>query len=248
MVVTGKYRHERAPPVVFTYGEYMRVLLVEDDPATALLLTRALQQERYTVEVAANGEDALWLAGENSYDAIVLDVLIPAPDGLEVLRTLRERENWVPVLLLTGRDRVEDRITGLDAGADDYLTKPCDLGELGARVRALTRRAPQDRPTVLQVGDLRLDPALHEVRRGERVIALSATEYALLTELMRHAGRPLSRTHLIEQVWDVNFDATSNIVDVYIGYLRAKIDRPFGLATIETVRGAGYRMVAGEVS
>lgn len=226
----------------------MRLLVVEDDPAMALILTKALQRDGYSVDVAANGEDALWLGTENSYDVIVLDLMIPAPDGLAVIRSLRERRCWTPVLLLTSRDEVEDRITGLDAGADDYLAKPCDLRELAARVRALTRRAPQERPTVLQVGDLRLDPAAHEVHRGDTAIALSPTEYALLVELMRHAGRPLSRTHLIEHVWDFASEATSNVVDVYIGYLRQKVDRPFGLATIQTVRGVGFRIVTGDAS
>ncbi len=222
----------------------MRLLVVEDDERLADMLARALRRDGYAVDLAATGPDALWLGTENDYDAIVLDVMIPAPDGFAVVRALRERGRWAPVLLLTARDGVQDRITGLDAGADDYLTKPFAVGELTARVRALTRRAPQERPAVLAVGDLRLDPSTRTVSRGEVEVATSPTEYALLLELMRHAERPLTRTHLIEHVWDFAFDSTSNVVDVYIGYLRDKLDRPFGTASIQTVRGVGYRITA----
>jgi two-component system OmpR family response regulator len=216
--------------------------LVEDDERLADMLLRALRREGYAVDVATTGEDALWFGTENDYDAVVLDVMIPPPDGFAVLRALRQRRRWAPVLLLTARDGVDDRITGLDAGADDYLTKPFALGELAARVRALTRRAPRERPVVLQVGDLRLDPATHEVSRGATAVPLSPTEFALLQELMRNPGLPLTRRHLIEHVWDFAFDSASNVVDVYIGYLRDKVDRPFGTASIETVRGVGYRI------
>jgi two-component system OmpR family response regulator len=220
----------------------MRLLVVEDDPKLADLLARALRRDGYAVDLTDNGQDALWMATENDYDAVVLDVMIPAPDGFTVVRELRARERWAPVLLLTARDAVPDRITGLDAGADDYLTKPFAIGELAARVRALTRRVAQERPSVLKVGDLVCDPALHEVHRGDTPVNLSPTEFSLLVELMRNSPTPCSRTHLIEHVWDFAFDASSNVIDVYIGYLRDKLDRPFGQRSIETVRGVGYRI------
>jgi two-component system, OmpR family, response regulator len=220
----------------------VRLLVVEDEERLAALLRRALEREGYAVDVAPNGLEALWYGREHDYDAIVLDVMIPPPDGFEVVRRLRESDRWAPVLLLTARDQVTDRVTGLDAGADDYLTKPFALRELAARVRVLTRRALPARPSVLRVDDLTLDQATHRVRRDDQEIALSPKEYALLLELMRHPGQPLSRGHLIEHVWDFAFDAGSNVVDVYIGYLRDKLDRPFGVRSIETVRGVGYRI------
>ena len=220
----------------------MRVLVVEDDVDLADLLRRALQREGYAVDVAADGDGALWSAQENPYDVIVLDVTIPAPDGFAVVRTLRGRGNWTPVLMLTARDGVDDRVLGLDSGADDYLTKPFAVSELAARVRALVRRTPVERPVVLQVADLVLDPAARRVTRGGQDIPLSPKEFALLHELMRHPGRALSRTHLIEHVWDFAYDGTSNVVDVYVGYLREKVDRPFGRRSVVTVRGAGYRI------
>ncbi len=220
----------------------MRLLVVEDDPKLADLLGRALRRDGYAVDLADNGQDALWMATENDYDAVVLDVMIPAPDGFAVVREMRARERWAPVLLLTARDAIPDRITGLDAGADDYLTKPFAIGELSARVRAMTRRGMPERPTVLRVGDLECDPALHEVRRAGQQIPLSPTEFSLLAELMRNSPNPCTRTYLIEHVWDFAFDASSNVIDVYIGYLRDKVDRPFGVAGIETVRGVGYRI------
>ena len=220
----------------------MRVLVVEDDVDLANLLRRALQREGYAVDVAADGDGALWSAQENPYDVIVLDVTIPAPDGFAVVRTLRGRGSWTPVLMLTARDGVDDRVLGLDSGADDYLTKPFAVSELAARVRALVRRTPVERPVVLQVADLVLDPAARRVTRGGQDIPLSPKEFALLHELMRHPGRALSRTHLIEHVWDFAYDGTSNVVDVYVGYLREKVDRPFGRRSVVTVRGAGYRI------
>jgi two-component system OmpR family response regulator len=220
----------------------MRLLVVEDEERLAGLLRRALEREGYAVDVAPNGLEALWYAQENDYDAIVLDVMIPPPDGFEVVRQLRGGDRWAPVLMLTARDQVDDRVEGLDAGADDYLTKPFALGELAARVRALTRRAMPVRPTVLRVDDLSVDQATHQVRRGDLEIRLSPKEYALLLELMRHPGQPLTRAQLIEHVWDFAFDSESNVVDVYIGYLRDKLDRPFGAHTIETIRGVGYRV------
>jgi two-component system OmpR family response regulator len=221
----------------------MRVLVVEDEVKMASLLRRGLEREGYAVDVAGNGVDAIWLATENDYDAIVLDVRIPPPDGFEVCRTLRARERWAPVLLLTARDAVEDRVAGLDAGADDYLPKPFSFAELAARLRALVRRAAQERPTVLQVGGLRLDPARHSVTRDDVEVSLSPKEFALLEMLMRKPGQVLTRTELLEHVWDFAYDGTSNVIDVYIRYLRGKIDRPFGCDSIETVRGIGYRLV-----
>jgi len=218
----------------------MRVLVVEDDPAMAAMLTRSLRRQGYAVDPVGTGTDAVWGIVETDYDLVVLDAMIPAPDGFEVCRQIRAQGRWVPVLMLTARDAMPDKVRGLDAGADDYLTKPFALDELLARVRALTRREPLQRPTELRVGDLALDPATHTVHRGETRIALSAKEFALLHELMRRAGETLSRSHLIEHVWDFAYDGGSNVVDVYVRYLRDKIDRPFGRDTIHTVRGAGY--------
>ena len=222
--------------------EPMRLLVVEDDPGMQALLVRSLQREGYAVDAVGTGEDALWSVTENEYDALVLDAMIPAPDGFEVCRRIRAEGRWVPVLMLTARDAVPDRVRGLDAGADDYLTKPFALAELFARVRALTRRDPLERPPVLTVGDLVLDPASRVVHRGGVDIALSAKEFALLQELMRRPGEVLSRTTLIDHVWDFAYDGGSNVVDVYVRYLRDKVDRPFGRETIRTVRGAGYRL------
>jgi two-component system OmpR family response regulator len=222
----------------------VRLLLVEDEKRLAGVLRRALEREGYAVDVAPTGLEALWYGREHDYDAIVLDVMIPAPDGFEVVRQLRGSDRWAPVLMLTARDEVVDRVAGLDAGADDYLTKPFALRELAARVRALTRRALPTRPSVLCVEDLTLDQATHIVRRGHQEIALSPKEFSLLLELMRHRGEALTRPQLIGHVWDFAFDPGSNVVDVYIGYLRDKVDRPFGVHSIETVRGVGYRIGA----
>ncbi len=223
----------------------MRVLVVEDEAKMASLLQRALEREGYAVDLADNGVDAIWLATENDYDAVVLDVMIPPPDGFTVCRTLRERKRWAPVLLLTARDSVADRVTGLDAGADDYLPKPFSFDELSARLRALTRRTVTERPTVLEVDGLRLDPAAHTVARDGSPIDLSPKEFSLLETFMRSPGKVLTRTALLEHVWDFAYDGTSNVVDVYVRYLRGKIDRPFGRDSIETVRGVGYRLRAG---
>ena len=220
----------------------MRLLVVEDDPAMAALLVRSLQREGYAVDTADNGTDALWSVVENDYDAVVLDAMIPPPDGFEVCRRMRREGRWAPVLMLTARDAVPDRVRGLDAGADDYLTKPFALAELFARVRSLTRRDPLERPVVLSVGDLTLDPVSRTVRRGDVDIALSPKEFALLQELMRRPGEALSRSYLIDHVWDFAYDGSSNVVDVYIRYLRDKVDRPFARESIRTVRGAGYRL------
>jgi two-component system OmpR family response regulator len=221
------------------------MLVVEDDPAMSAMLTRSLRREGYAVDPVGTGTDAVWSITETAYDVVVLDAMIPAPDGFEVCRKVRERGRWVPVLMLTARDAMTDKVRGLDAGADDYLTKPFALAELLARVRALTRREPLERPTELRVGDLVLNPASRSVLRGGRRIALSAKEFALLHELMRRSGETLSRTHLIEHVWDFAYDGGSNVVDVYIRYLRDKVDRPFGRDTIQTDRGVGYRLDPG---
>jgi two-component system OmpR family response regulator len=220
----------------------MRVLVVEDEAKMASLLRRALEREGYAVDVAGTGEDALWLGTENEYDAVVLDVMLPPPDGIEVCRTLRSRGRWAPVLLLTARDAVEDRVAGLDAGADDDRAKPFSFAELYARLRALTRRGARERPATLTVADLVLDPAAHIVCRGGRPIDLSPKEFALLELFMRHPGEVLSRTQMLEHVWDFAYDGRSNVVDVYVRYLREKVDRPFGRESIETVRGVGYRL------
>ncbi|SFL57263.1 two-component system, OmpR family, response regulator [Geodermatophilus ruber] len=208
----------------------------------AAMLVRSLTHEQYAVDAVGTGEDALWSVRENDYDGVVLDAMIPPPDGFEVCRRLRAAGHWVPVLMLTARDGVPDRVRGLDAGADDYLTKPFALAELFARVRALTRRDPLERPVALRVGDLELDPVAHVVRRGGAEIALSPKEFALLQELMRRPGEALSRSYLIDHVWDFAYDGGSNVVDVYVRYLRKKVDRPFGRDTLRTVRGAGYRL------
>jgi len=208
----------------------------------AALLQRGLQEEGHAVDVTGRGEDALWMARSAPYDAIVLDVMLPGGDGFSVCSELRRHEVWTPVLLLTARDAVDDRVTGLDAGADDYLVKPFAFSELLARLRALHRRKPQERPAVLDVGDLRLDPALGRAWRGETEVSLSAKEFALLEQFMRRPGEILSRDRLLDAAWDMAYERKSNLVDVYVRYLREKIDRPFGRHALETVRGSGYRL------
>jgi two-component system OmpR family response regulator len=210
----------------------------------ASLIQRGLSREGLAADVVQKGEDALWMANAHEYDAIVLDVMLPGIDGFETCRRLREGQVWVPVLMLTARDSVEDRVLGLDNGADDYLVKPFAFAELLARLRALTRRGDAERPSVLEVGDLRLDPAKHEVRRGDREILLSAKEFALLEAFMRKPGELLSRLYLLEHAWDFAYENRSNIVDVYVRHLRRKIDEPFGRRSLETIRGAGYRLRA----
>jgi two-component system OmpR family response regulator len=220
----------------------MRVLIVEDKLKMASLLHRGLVEEGHAADVAATGEDALWMAQAHPYDAIVLDVMLPGLTGFETCKRLRNAGVWAPVLMLTARDSVDDRVAGLDAGADDYLTKPFSFAELLARLRAVARRGGIERPTELMVGDLRLDPATHRTWRGKTEVQLSPKEFALLEAFMRRPGQVLSRLQLLEHAWDFAYDNRSNVVDVYVRYLRAKIDRPFGVESLETVRGAGYRL------
>ena len=218
------------------------MLVVEDEQRMAGLLKRALEEEGYAVDVATDGPDGLWMATENPYGAIVLDVMLPGMDGFKVCRQLRQKEVWAPVLMLTARDDVGDRVRGLDAGADDYLVKPFSLMELAARLRALARRDDRSRPVTLSVGDLKLDPAAKRAWRGEHELDLSPKEFALLELLLRNPGNVLTRSQIIDTVWDFAYDGTSNVVDQYVTYLRRKVDRPFGRNDIETVRGVGYRL------
>ena len=220
----------------------MRVLIVEDEVKMAALIRRGLIRDGLAADVAIKGDDALWMAGSTEYDAIVLDVMLPGIDGFEVCKRLRADGVWTPILMLTARDSVRDRIAGLDGGADDYLTKPFSYAELLARLRALVRRAPVDRPIELLSGDLRLDPATRQVWRGETEISLSAKEFALLETFMRRPGDVLSRFQLLEHAWSYDYENRSNVVDSYVRFLRQKIDKPFGTRSIETVRGAGYRL------
>jgi two-component system, OmpR family, response regulator len=220
----------------------VRVLVVEDDVKMAALLRRGLAEEGLAADLARTGDDALWMAAATEYDAVILDVMLPGTDGFAVCRRLRESGRWPPVLMLTARDAVEDRVAGLDAGADDYLTKPFSFAELLARLRALARRPPVEHPPVLELGDLRLDPATRQVWRGDAEVDLSAKEFALLETFMRRPGQVLSRYALLEHCWDYAYENRSNVIDVYVRYLRQKIDRPFGRTSIETVRGAGYRL------
>jgi two-component system OmpR family response regulator len=222
----------------------MRVLIVEDEVKMAGLIRRGMREEGLAADVAIKGEDALWMADSTPYDAIVLDVMLPGIDGFETCRRLREKGIWAPVLMLTARDAIEDRVAGLDTGADDYLTKPFSFIELLARLRALARRGHVEHATVLTVGDLNLDPAARRVWRDQTDISLSAKEFALLETFMRHPGQVLDRLQLLEHAWDYEYENRSNVIDVYVRYLREKIDRPFGVDSLETVRGAGYRLRA----
>ena len=220
----------------------VRVLVVEDEMRMASLIRRGLVTEGIAADVAGTGEDALWMAQAHGYDAVVLDVLLPGVDGFETCRRLRGAGVWAPVLMLTARDAVEDRVAGLDSGADDYLVKPFAFAELLARLRALARRGDTERPAVLELGGLRLDPATRQVWRGTSEISLSAKEFALLETFMRRPAEVLSRLTLLEHAWDFAYDNRSNVVDVYVRRLRRKIDEPFGTDSLETVRGAGYRL------
>jgi two-component system OmpR family response regulator len=220
----------------------MRVLIVEDDVPMAAAIRRGMISEGLVADVATKGEDALWMAGATEFDAIVLDVMLPGIDGFETCRRLREDGVWAPIIMLTARDEIEDRIRGLDQGADDYLTKPFSLAELLARLRALVRRGAVKRPAVLEVGDLRMNPATREVWRGETAVELSPKEFQLLETFMRRPGEVLSQFQLLEHAWSYEYENRSNVVEVYVRYLREKIDRPFGVESIETVRGVGYRL------
>jgi len=220
----------------------MRVLVVEDDVRLAALVGRGLREQGAVVNIAGRGEDALWMADSNEYDVVVLDVMLPGIDGFETCGRLRAAGVWTPILLLTARDAVADRVAGLDRGADDYLIKPFSLQELLARLRALVRRGAVPRPPVLSVGTLRLNPSSRRAWRGDHELVLSPREYALLETMMRRPDEALSRLYLREHAWDYSFEDRSNVVSVYIRYLREKVDRPFGLASIETVPGHGYRL------
>jgi two-component system copper resistance phosphate regulon response regulator CusR len=220
----------------------MRILLVEDEARMAQTIKRGLREAAYAVDVARDGEDALYQASINDYDAVILDVMIPRRDGFEVCRELRAQGSRVPVLMLTARDAVEDRISGLDTGADDYLTKPFEFGELLARLRALLRRGQELRPIVIRVGDLEIDTRGQRVRRNGRTIELTTKEYTLLEYLARNAGNVVGRQEIAEHVWDDAFDPFSKLIDVYINRLRRKLDEPFGVPLIHTRRGAGYEL------
>jgi two-component system, OmpR family, response regulator len=220
----------------------MHVLVVEDEVKMAALIRRGLGEQGLIVDVAPTGEEAVGMARASAYDAVVLDVILPGIDGFETCRQLRADGVWAPVLMLTARGALADRVAGLDGGADDYLTKPFSFAELLARLRALVRRGNSERPALIEVGELRLDPATHQVWRGEAEIDLSAKEFTLLEVFMRSAGLVLSRTQLLEQAWEYDFEHRSNVIEVYVRYLRRKIDQPFGVTSIETIRGAGYRM------
>jgi two-component system OmpR family response regulator len=222
----------------------MRVLIVEDEPHMAELIGRGLEKEGMAVDIAPTGEEAVAMASAADYDSIVLDILLPGIDGFETCRRLRSGQVWAPVIMLTALDSVEDRVAGLDTGADDYLVKPFAFAELLARLRAVARRREPERPSVLEVGDLRLDPASRRVWRGGAEVRLSAKEFAILEIFMRRPEEALSRGHLVAHAWDSSYADSSNIIDVYIRRLRKKLDEPFGRQTIETVRGAGYRLRA----
>ena len=223
-------------------GGSMRFLIAEDELKMAGLLARGLSEEGHAVDVERTGDGALRMARAVEYDAIVLDLMLPGLDGVQVCRGLREAGVWTPVLMLTARDGVEDRVAGLDAGADDYLVKPFSFAELLARLRALVRRGAAERPSIMEVGDLRLDPATRQAWRSKTEVQLSAKEFALLETFMRRPGQVLSRYQLLEHAWDYAYENRSNVVDVYVRYLRDKIDRPFGRDSLETVRGVGYRL------
>ncbi|MEA2451978.1 MAG: two-component system, OmpR family, response regulator [Actinomycetota bacterium] len=220
----------------------MRILVVEDEVKMAALVKRGLEEEGYSVDTAATGGEAVWLGTENPYDAIVLDLMLPDLDGFEVCRKLREAGRWAPVIMLTARDAVSDRVRGLDAGADDYLTKPFSFAELLARLRSLMRRGQVERPAQLEVGGLVMDPSGRRIEIDGHTVDLTAKEFSLLEFFMRHPDEVLSRTRILEHVWDFAYEGDSNVVDVYVRYLREKVDRPFGRKSLETVRGAGYRL------
>ncbi len=222
----------------------VRILVVEDEKRLAAGVKKGLEAEGYATDVALNGTDGLWMARENPYDAIVLDIMLPGINGYKLCATLREEGIWIPILMLTAKEGELDEAEALDTGADDYLTKPFSYVVLLARLRALMRRGAQARPAVLRAGDLRLDPAARRTYRGDREIGLTAREMSLLEFLLRNKGTVVSKRDILEHVWDYDFQGDPNIVEVYVGRLRNKLDRPFGRRTIETLRGAGYRLAA----
>ncbi len=223
----------------------MRVLVIEDEPRVASAIGRGLRNHGYAVDISADGVDALSMATEYDYDAIILDLMIPSMGGVELCTKLRSRGRWAPVLMLTARGSVQDRIRGLDAGADDYMVKPFAFGELLARLRSLTRGRKGERPAVLKVADIVLDPARHLVQRDGNEVELSPREFALLEFLMHHAGEVVTRTEILEHVWDYGYDGVSNVVNVYVGHLRKKLEAPFGRPLIHTIRGVGYLLEQG---
>ena len=223
----------------------MRILVVEDERLLAGALKRGLEAEGYAVDVAPDGQVGLWRARGQSYDAMVLDIMLPGMNGFQICATLREEDNWTPILMLTAKDGEYDEAEALDTGADDFLSKPFSYVVLLAHLRALMRRGVGRRPAVLAVGDLRLDPASRSVDRGGEPLSLTPREFAVLEYLMRHPGEVVSKADLLEHVWDFGYDGDPNVVEVYVGYLRRKIDAPFGRHTIETIRGAGYRLADG---
>lgn len=220
----------------------MRVLLAEDDPKLARIISRALSENGYAVDVVGDGQTALSYSKTETYSAVILDVMLPILSGFEVCKAMRSKSYWGPILFLTARSEVDDRVEGLDSGGDDYLIKPFSLVELSARLRALIRRGQCVRPAILEVGDLRLDPASHRVWRGMAEITITAKEFALLELLMRNAGQVLTRIQILDQLWNIDQDMVSNVVDQYIAYLRRRVDKPFARNDIETIRGVGYRL------
>jgi two-component system OmpR family response regulator len=222
----------------------VRILLAEDDEDLVAMLRRALGRLGHVLEVAPTGTEAVWMAGEFEYDVIVLDVNMPHPNGFEVCRSLRKAENWTPVMFLTARDAVLDRVEGLDAGADDYLAKPFSIDELAARLRAIARRQPAERPTLLRAGDFEIDPATRRARRGTVDLELTPKEFALLALLVRRQGEVVTRSVIVDGLYDFAFEARSNVVDALVRRLRDKVDHPFGQRSIETIRGVGYRLNA----
>jgi heavy metal response regulator len=234
----GRLCNSQKNPLTFA----MRILVVEDEKKVARFIQQGLEEEHYTVDVAHDGLQGLSLAESQSYDAIVLDVMLPGKDGVEVTRELRAKRRSIPILMLTAKTSTEDKVAGLDSGADDYLTKPFAFAELLARLRSLLRRGAQEKTTVLSLADLVLDTVTHRARRGERAIDLTAKEYALLEFFLRNKDRVLSRTIIAEHIWDYHFDTGTNLIDVYINHLRNKVDTGFEVKLIHTVRGVGYVM------
>jgi DNA-binding response OmpR family regulator len=222
----------------------MRVLVVEDEKRLAEGLKRGLEAEGFAVDVASSGTDGLWMATENDYSVILLDIMLPGMSGYRVCERLRAAQNWTPVLMLTAKDGEWDQVEALDTGADDYLTKPFSFAILLARIRALIRRGAAERPAVLEAGDIRVDPSTRQVTRGGERIDVTAREFAVLEYLMRRKGDVVSKRDIIDNVWDDDFEGEQNIVEVYVGHLRNKLDRPFGRNAIETLRGAGYRLAS----